>query len=140
LWELYGQNPADPSLDQPEQMRAELSDRIAAPLYPLVIAVLTFAYLGAPRTTRQSRTLSLLSAIAAVAVLRGLGFVGLLAGIRVPALLLVPYAGLLAALAFGYWEISRGAIIEPPAFIVDAVTAFMERMSARTARLTGQTR
>jgi lipopolysaccharide export system permease protein len=140
LWELYGQNPADPSLDQPEQMRAELSDRIAAPLYPLVIAVLTFAYLGAPRTTRQGRTLSLLSAIAAVAVLRGLGFVGLLAGIRVPALLLVPYAGLLAALAFGYWEISRGAIIEPPAFIVDAVSAFMERMSARTARLTGQTR
>jgi lipopolysaccharide export system permease protein len=140
LWELYGQNPADPSLDQPEQMRAELSDRIAAPLYPLVIAVLTFAYLGAPRTTRQSRTLSLLSAIAAVAVLRGLGFVGLLAGTRMPALLLVPYAGLLAALAFGYWEISRGAIIEPPAFIVDAITAFMERMSARTARLTGQTR
>src|SRR3984893_4018825 len=30
LWELYGQNPADPSLDQPEHMRAELSDRIAA--------------------------------------------------------------------------------------------------------------
>jgi lipopolysaccharide export system permease protein len=141
LWELYGQNSADPSLnDQPEQMRAELSDRIAAPLYPLVIAMLTFAYLGAPRTTRQGRTLSLLSAIAAVAVLRGLGFVGLLAGTRVPALLLVPYVGMLAALAFGYWEISRGAIIEPPAFIVDAVTAFMERMSTRTARLTGQTR
>jgi lipopolysaccharide export system permease protein len=141
LWELYGQNPADPSLnDQPEQMRAELSDRITAPLYPLVIAVLTFAYLGAPRTTRQGRTLSLLSAIAAVAVLRGLGFVGLLGGTRVPALLLVPYAGLIAALAFGYWEISRGAIIEPPAFIVDAVTAFMERISARAARLTGQTR
>jgi lipopolysaccharide export system permease protein len=140
LWELYRRNPDDPSLnDQPEQMRAELSDRIIAPLYPLVIAVLTFAYLGAPRTTRQSRTLSLLSAIAAVAVLRGLGFVGLLAGTRVPAVLLVPYAGLIAALAFGYWEISRGAIIEPPAFIVDAVTGFMERMSARSARLRGQT-
>jgi len=141
LWELYGEHPDDPSLnDQPEQMRAELSDRIAAPLYPLVIAVLAFAYLGAPRTTRQSRTLSLLSAIAAVTVLRGLGFVGLLAGIRVPAFLLVPYAGMIAALAFGCWEISRGAIIEPPAFIVDAITGFMERMSSHSARLTGQTR
>src|ERR1700682_438821 len=111
LWELYGQNPDDPSLNErPEQMRAELSDRITAPLYPLVIAVVTFAYLGAPRTTRQSRNLSLLSAIGAVALLRGMGFVGMLAGTRVPALLLVPYAGLLAALAFGYWGISRGGI------------------------------
>jgi lipopolysaccharide export system permease protein len=141
LWELYGQNPDDPSLnDRPEQMRAELSDRIMAPLYPLVIAVVTFAYLGAPRTTRQSRTWSLLSAIAAVTILRGSGFVGLLAGTRVPAALLIPYAALAAALALGYWGISRGVIIEPPAFIVDAVSAFIERMTERTARLTGQTR
>jgi len=139
LWELYGQNPDDPSLnDRPEQMRAELSDRITAPLYPLVIAVVTFAYLGAPRTTRQSRNLSLLSAIGAVALLRGMGFVGMLAGTRVPAALLVPYVALGGALALGYWGISRGLIIEPPAFIVDAVTAFVERMSARVARLAGQ--
>jgi len=101
--------------------------------------VLTFAYLGAPRTTRQSKNLSILSAIAAVVILRGMGFVGVLAGVRVPAALLVPYAGLIAALAFGYWGISRGVIIEPPAFIVDAVTKFMERMSEGSARLTGQT-
>jgi len=141
LWELYDQKPDDPSLnDRPEQMRAELHDRIIGPLYPLVIAVLTFAYLGAPRTTRQSRTLSLISAIAAVAVLRGSGFVGLLAGTRVPAALMIPYATLIAALAFGYWGISRGVIIEPPAFIADAITAFMQRMNERAARLTGATR
>jgi lipopolysaccharide export system permease protein len=139
LWELYGQNPDDPSLnDRPEQMQAELSDRITAPLYPLVIAVVTFAYLGAPRTTRQSRNLSLLSAIGAVVLLRGTGFVGMLAGARVPAALLVPYAALGGALAFGCWGISRGLIIEPPAFIADAVTGFVERMSQRAARLTGQ--
>src|SRR5207302_2452260 len=141
LWELYGQNPDDPSLnDKPEQMRAELHDRIIAPLYPLVIAVLTFAYLGAPRTTRQSRTSALLSAIAAVAILRGSGFVVMLAGTRVPAALLVPYVALIAALVLGYWGISRAVIIEPPALIVDAVTGFMERVSERAARLTGQTR
>ena len=141
LWELYGQNPDDPSLnDRPEVLRAELSDRITAPFYPLVIAVLTFAYLGAPRTTRQSRTLSLFFAIGAVTVLRGLGFVGVLAGTRVPAALLVPYVAMIAALGFGYWGISRGVIIEPPAFIVDAINRFVERMSERSARLTGQTR
>jgi hypothetical protein len=63
-----------------------------------------------------------------------------LAGTRVPAALLIPYVALIAALAFGYWGISRGVIIEPPAFIVDAITGFMERMSERSARLTGQTR
>jgi lipopolysaccharide export system permease protein len=139
LWELSGQDPNDASsTDRPEQMRAELYDRIAAPLYPIVIAVLTFAYLGAPRTTRQSRTVSLLSAIAAVAVLRGAGFVGLLGGAREPAALLVPYVTLSAALAFGYWGISRGVIIEPPAFIVDAIAGFVQRMNERGARLAGQ--
>jgi lipopolysaccharide export system permease protein len=141
LWELYGQRADDPTLgDRPEQMRAELNDRIVAPLYPLVIAVVTFAYLGAPRTTRQSRTLSLISAIGAVVILRGSGFVGMLAGTHVPAALVVPYAALIAALGFGYWGISRGVIIEPPAFIVDAISGFMERMAERSARLTGQTR
>ena len=141
LWELYAQDADDPSLgDGPAQMRAELNDRIAAPLYPLAIAMLTFAYLGAPRTTRQSRNLSLFSAIGAVVILRGMGFVGMLAGVRVPAALLLPYGMLIAALAFGYWGISRGLIIEPPAFIVDGISGFIERMAERSARLTGQTR
>ncbi len=141
IWELYGQNPDDPTLnDRPEQMRAELNDRIVAPLYPLVIAVVTFAYLGAPRTTRQSRTLSLVSAIGAVVILRGSGFVGMLAGTRVPAALVVPYAALIAALGFGYWGISRGVIIEPPAFIADAITKLTERLAELSARLAGQTR
>ena len=47
-------------------------------------------------------------------------------------------AALTAALLLGYRGISRGLIIEPPAFIADGVTAFMERVAARTARLVGQ--
>jgi len=139
LWELFSQNPDDPSIaEKPEQNRAELHDRLIAPLYPIVIAVLAFAYLGAPRTTRQSRTLSMLSAIGAVALLRGSGFVGLLAGPRVPAALLVPYIVAMGALLFGYWGISRGVIIEPPAFVVDAVARLTERLAARAGRVAGQ--
>lgn len=133
LWELYNEKPDDVSTNEPpEQLRAELHDRLIAPLYPIAIAVLTFAYLGAPRTTRQSRNLSLFSAIGAVAMLRGSGFVGLLGGSREPAVLLVPYIAVAASLAFGYWGISRGIIIEPPAFIVDAITQLTERVAART--------
>ena len=62
--------------DQPDQIRAELHDRITAPLYPLAFVALTFAYLGAPRTTRQNRTMSLLGALGAAALLRGIGFFG----------------------------------------------------------------
>jgi lipopolysaccharide export system permease protein len=141
LWELLDVKSDDPTLNSaPEQMRAELHDRLSAPMYPLAIAVLTFAYLGAPRTTRQGRTVSLLSAIVAVTLLRGLGFVGTLAGAHAPAALLIPYLALAAAAAFGYWAISRGATIEPPAFIVDAISGAMERVTARIANLAGQAR
>ena len=92
LWELFDPDPDDPpSPSSPDQIRAELHDRITAPLYPLAFVVMAFAYLGAPRTTRQSRTLSLIAAIGAVAVLRGVGFVGTLAGAHTPAALLSPY-------------------------------------------------
>jgi lipopolysaccharide export system permease protein len=140
IWELYSQSPNDPSLEgRPEQMRAELHDRITAPFYPLVIAILTFAYLGAPRTTRQGRTLSLILAIGAVVILRGIGFVGMLAGTRLTAALAVPYLALAAAFAFGYWGISRGVVLEPPAFVVDGVAAFIQRLSDRFGRATEQT-
>lgn len=140
LWELYEQNADDPTLaDRPEQLRAELHDRLISPLYPIAIALLTFTYLGAPRTTRQSRTLSLLSVIGAVALVRGAGLVGVLAGSRTPAALAIPYLVLIASLIFGYWGISRAVIIEPPAFIIDGISGLIERLAQRTARLTGQT-
>jgi lipopolysaccharide export system permease protein len=141
LWELLMEEPDDAtSADRAEQVRAELHDRVTAPFYPLATAVLMFAYLGAPRTTRQGRTLSLISALGAFTTLRGLGFVGILAGVHLPATLLIPYIAMAAVAAFGYWAISRGAVIEPPAFIVDAVTAFLERVAERTARLPGEAR
>ena len=140
LWELYGQDANDPTLaDRPEQLRAELHDRLISPLYPIIMAFLTFAYLGAPRTTRQSRTLSLLSVTAAVAVVRGAGLIGVLAGGRAPGALAIPYLVLIASLIFSYWGISRAIIIEPPAFIVDGITGLVERLAQRGARLTGQT-
>jgi len=140
LWELFDPSRTDTMfVDQPDQVRAEFHDRITAPLYPLAFVVMTYAYLGAPRTTRQGRTMSLLGAISVVAALRGLGFVGMIAGVHTPIVLVLPYIALIVSFVLGYLAISRGVIIEPPAFVANAITAIMERIAQRTSALMGQT-
>jgi lipopolysaccharide export system permease protein len=140
LWELFDPTRTDQLfVDQPDQVRAEFHDRITAPLYPLAFVVMTYAYLGAPRTTRQGRTMSLLGAISVVAALRGLGFVGMIAGVHTPIVLVLPYIALTVSFVLGYLAISRGVIIEPPAFIANAITALIERSAQRTSALMGQT-
>ena len=64
LTELLWPRPDDPVYKRaPRQFRAELFNRIGMTIYPLAFMVIAFAYLGAPRTTRQSRAMSLGSAI-----------------------------------------------------------------------------
>jgi lipopolysaccharide export system permease protein len=136
-WELYDPPPDDTLFrDQPGQFRAELHNRIVMPLYPIAFVILTFAYLGAPRTTRQSRAMSLIGAIGLIAALRGIGFIAAISGIKTPAFLAIPYLTLVAAIVLGYWGIARGLIIEPPAFISNAINAAVEGLARRTAAVT----
>jgi lipopolysaccharide export system permease protein len=138
LWELWNPPANDPLFaDQPGQIRAELHDRITAPIYPLAFVFLTYAYLGAPRTTRQARTQSMLAAIGVMVALRGIGFAGMLAGVRTPIALALPYLALTAAFVLGYFTISRGVIIESPAFLTNAISA-IERLARRRLSMTGQ--
>ena len=140
LWELYRPASNDPSFsDQPGQIRAEFHERITAPLYPIAFVLLTFAYLGAPRTTRQGRTTSLLAAIGMVAAVRGVGFVAMVAGVHTPIVLALPYVALAGALVLGYLSISRGFVVEPPAFIANAINTLAERLTQRAGGPMGQT-
>jgi len=82
--------------------------------------------------------MSLMGAISAVAALRGIGFVGTIAGVHTPLALLLPYLALIATFLLGYIAISRGVIIEPPVFIANAMTRLMERLAQRTGALMGQ--
>jgi len=134
--------PADDPMfiEQPGQFMAELHNRITAPLYPIAFLVVTFAFLGAPRTTRQSRIMSLVSAIVVAAAIRTVGFVGIVAGARAPAALLLPYIALAITFMLGFWAIARGIIIEPPALVVNAGTALIEGVLRRSAVLLGQAR
>jgi lipopolysaccharide export system permease protein len=134
LWELFAPNPKDPVfLKDPGQFPAEMHDRLTAPLYPLAFMIIAYAYLGAPRTTRQSRTVSLVSAVVAVTLLRFTGFASMVFGIKFPPALAAQYVVLFAVCGGGLRAISRGTIIEPPAFITNAIAMLTERLTRRFA-------
>lgn len=130
LWDLANPDPADPMIKaQPGQFFAEFHDRIAAPFYPLAFAVIAFAVLGAPRTTRQSRSFSMGVAIAGVGGLRLIGFAAAVFAVHAPGAVLAMYASMAIAFALGIYAILRGTVIEPPAFLAQAVSALTERMT-----------
>jgi len=134
LWQLMFPDPTDRfHIEQPGQFRAELHDRLIAPFYPLAFVVLAFAYLGAPRTNRQSRTLSMAGAIGAVALLRLIGFASTVFGVNLPWMLALQYLAVAGAFGFGLYVIRRGLILEPPAFITNWITALTERLAQRFA-------
>ena len=133
-WELLTAGPNEPSrLKQPGNFRAEMHDRLVAPLYPIAFMIVAYAYLGAPRTNRQSRVMSMVSAVGAVALLRIIGFVSMVLGINSPFTLSFQYVAILVATVLGLFAISRAEIIEPPAFMVRAITTVTERLSRRFA-------
>ena len=134
LWQLVFPDPKDPYLiEQPGPFRAELHDRLMAPLYPITFVVIAFAYLGAPRTTRQSRTLSMVGAVGGVALLRLIGFMSTVFGATIPAMLVLQYVAVAAAIGGGLFVIRTGVILEPPAFLMNWIAALTERISQRVA-------
>ena len=135
LWELLAPAADDPVYMQlPGQFRAELHDRFMSPIYPFAFAALTFAFLGAPRTTRQSRNFSIGSSILAVFGLRMAGFACSVMAVKSPFAPAVQYLMLVAAIAAGLWIIVAGVVIEPPAALIEAIN----RSNARLLRLIGR--
>lgn len=132
LWQLAFPDPKDQFyIEQPGQFRAELHDRLAAPLYPLAFVVIAFAYLGSPRTNRQSRALSMVGAISGVALLRLIGFASTVFGTNAPWMLSLQYVAFAIAFGGGLFVIHRGLIIEPPAFLTNFVAVITDRISRR---------
>ena len=134
IWELLWPRPDDALyVAQPDQYRSELSDRLAAPLYPLTFIILACAFLGPPQTTRQSRSLAMLGMIGTVAALRLVGFLSVVVGVRAPALLSVQFIALFGTMAAGVWQISRGRAIEHANLVSRIAAAIGERISRATA-------
>jgi lipopolysaccharide export system permease protein len=134
LWQLLFPDPNDPILlEQPGLFRAELFDRLLQPFYPFAFAVIAFAYLGSPRTTRQNRTLSIAGAVGAMVLLRIIGFVSTVFGANIPILLSVQYIAVAGTIIVGLFVIVRGVVIEPPAFVVESFAKLVDRLSRRYA-------
>ncbi|WP_439363256.1 LPS export ABC transporter permease LptF [Bradyrhizobium sp. DASA03005] len=135
LWELLWPSETDPVYKEiPGQFRAALHDSLLAPVYPFAFAVLTFAFLGAPRTTRQSRNFSIASSIVAVFGLRMAGFACSVMAVKSPSPVLVQYAMVFGAIGAGLWMIIGGVVVEAPPGLMEAIN----RSNARIARLFGR--
>lgn len=135
LWELLWPSETDPVYKEiPGQFRAALHDSLLAPIYPFAFAVLTFAFLGAPRTTRQSRNFSIASSIVAVFGLRMAGFACSVMAVKSPSPVLVQYAMVFGAIGAGLWMIIGGVVVEVPPGLMEAIN----RSNARIARLFGR--
>ena len=113
--------------------RAELHDRLVAPIYPIAFTVLSFAILGAPRTSRQSREMSLIMTIVLIGGLRMIGFACNVFASQSAWAVYILYASIILALGVGIYAITRGAVLEPPAFVIQPITNFFERLTRRLA-------
>jgi lipopolysaccharide export system permease protein len=132
LWELLAPAEDDPVYQQlPGQFRADLHDRFMAPIYPFAFAALTFAFLGAPRTTRQSRNFSIGSSIIAVFGVRMVGFACSVMAVKSPVAPALQYLMLIAAIGVSIWIIVGGIVLEPPPALVEAIN----KSNARLLRL-----
>jgi lipopolysaccharide export system permease protein len=109
VWDLAFPAPDDPFLQSvPAQFRIELHERLYAPLYPLAFGMIAFSVLGFPRTTRQSRAVSLVAVIMGVAGLRLAGFAGSAFAVNFPPALALVYVMIAAAIGLGGFLVWRG--------------------------------
>jgi lipopolysaccharide export system permease protein len=92
--------------------------------------VLCFAILGAPRTSRQSREVSIIMTVLIIGALRLIGFACNVVAAQSVAAVYVLWGSILLTFAAGIYAIARGAVIEPPAFLAQLADVF-ERMTRR---------
>jgi lipopolysaccharide export system permease protein len=131
LWDVAFPDPEDPTYKQvPTHFRSELHDRLAAPIYPIAFTVLCFAILGAPRTSRQSREVSIIMTVVLIGALRLIGFACIVVAAQTVAAVYVLWGSLFITFAGGLFMIARGLVLEPPAFLAQ-ISDMFERMSRR---------
>jgi lipopolysaccharide export system permease protein len=134
LWQLLDPDPTESNSKQKQaEARAEICDRLMAPIYPFVFVIIAFAYLGTPRTTRENRTSAMIGATGGILLVRLIGFASTILGVNYSPFLAVQFIVAGFAIVGGLYAIRRGTGVEPPAFIKDRLNALTERISRRFA-------
>jgi lipopolysaccharide export system permease protein len=123
----------------PERFHAELYNRISAPLYAFVFAILPLAYLSQAESTRSSRGLTITAAVLLAVSIRLFGYyLGSVAETNffvIPLLFLLP-VGTTAGAAF---LVLRGIQLRVPEWFVMSIESFGERLSGLIRRPLEQT-
>jgi lipopolysaccharide export system permease protein len=132
FWQLIAPDAKDPLfIEQPGQFRAELHDRLLGPIYPFAFVLIAFSFLGAPRTTRQSAAWSITMVILAVSGLRLLGFACTVLSVKYSIAVAVQYTAVFGSMAASLYIISRGLIVEQPAFMSRSLSAVRDWFGRR---------
>lgn len=115
----------------PEQFTAELHNRLTAPLYAFIFAILPLAYMSQAESTRNSRGLTIAAAVGLAFVIRVLGYYfGSLAevtSLAIPFLYLLP----LFTIAIAITLVLKGIQLRVP----EKVEMFVEAIFARLSGL-----
>lgn len=115
-WALLRQDPNEPYYKiQEGRFRAELHNRLSAPLYPIAFMLVAFAILGEARTTRQGRAAAIQLAIFLVGAIRIGAYAAWTASVRsgsaVVLLYVLPLVTIaVAASVIGFGARARGLI------------------------------
>jgi lipopolysaccharide export system permease protein len=126
--ELLTPPPVQSGRNGAGEFRAELHDRLFAPIYPLTFALLAFGFLGLPRTTRQSRNFAVTVMVIAVLVVRISGFALSTTAVGYPVSIPIQYTLLLAISAVSLWMVVKGLIVDPPAGLLELVNRLVQRL------------
>jgi lipopolysaccharide export system permease protein len=82
-WQLLNQDTNEPYYKfQEGRFRAELHNRLSAPLYPIAFMLIAFAAIGEARTTRQGRAVAIQAAILIVGATRIAAYAAWTASVR----------------------------------------------------------
>src|SRR5690606_11005299 len=121
------------AVEDADRFRVELHKRLSTPLYPVAAFFIAFAFLGRPRTTRQSRGLAIAGASSAFLFVevRGLGSSWIVE--RMPVSSPLPYVvplGASALCAFAIFGNMQGGVPAPLQRFADALVARIEKAQA----------
>ncbi|WP_164879573.1 LPS export ABC transporter permease LptF [Afifella aestuarii] len=116
--ELLNPAPDNPYREEfPARWKAELHDRITAPLYTIAFAFIALLFCGRARTNRQDRGYATALAVVSGFTLRGLGFGVLAAATNDAALIPLLYAVPIAGIVVSALALKRGYRWRTPVFI-----------------------
>lgn len=133
-WALLNQDPNEGYYQiQAGRFRAELHNRLSAPLYPIAFMLVAFAVLGEARTTRQGRNAAIQAAILIVGAVRIGAYAAWTASVRSPFAVVLLYVLPLVTIAISIALILYGNRLRP--WLTRLFEPLMIPLNGLTARL-----